>query len=371
MSCDASSYGLGAVLFQRVSPDSPRQPICCASRSLTSAEFNYAQIEKKALAITWACDRFANFLLGLPVFTIETDHKPLIPLLNTKQLHSLPPRVLRFRLRLARFNYLAVHVPGKHMYSANALSRAVSNAFQPPVLPSSLSDLELSTDADACALSVLEVAVPPDRLTHIVTAQEADPVSRSLKTFIVDGWPTSAQQLPANIRPFWPHCHQLTVVYGIICCGPRLFIPASLQEDTLQLLHAAHQSERRCKLLASTSVWWPSISSDITRVVSACQVCRRCRPQPTAPVLSTDTPERVWQMIGTNLFQVGRQSYIVIVDYYSRYIEVVPLSSTTSSSVITALYTVFVGLESLMFFVRTTGLSLPPQSLNGLHLRPV
>ena len=51
--------------------------------SLTSTEQNYAQIEKEALSLTWACERFVNYLLGMD-FEIETDHKPLISLLGKK-----------------------------------------------------------------------------------------------------------------------------------------------------------------------------------------------------------------------------------------------------------------------------------------------
>lgn len=121
VSADASSMGLGAVLLQ-CSQDQKWRPVVFASRSLTETEICYAQIEKEALASTWACEKFSNYLLGMK-FTLETDHKPLVPLLGNKELDQLPPRVLRFRLRLARFNYSIVHVPGKFLYTADALSR--------------------------------------------------------------------------------------------------------------------------------------------------------------------------------------------------------------------------------------------------------
>ena len=90
---------------------------------MTETEQWYAQIEKEALAITWACEKFSEYILGLPI-EIETDHKPLVPLLSSKQLDSLPPRVLRFRLRMDRFSYNIHHVPGKDLHTTDTLSRA-------------------------------------------------------------------------------------------------------------------------------------------------------------------------------------------------------------------------------------------------------
>ena len=98
VSADASSFGLGAVLLQN--SNSRWQPVAFASRVMSDTERRYAQVEKEALAITWACEKFSTYILGKK-FMIETDHKPLVPLLGTKHLDDLPPRVLRFRLRLS------------------------------------------------------------------------------------------------------------------------------------------------------------------------------------------------------------------------------------------------------------------------------
>ena len=83
LSADASSNGLGAVLLQKF--EAEWRPVIFASRSMSETETRYAQIEKEALAITWACDKFSVYILGKQ-FTVETDHKPLVPLLSSKQL---------------------------------------------------------------------------------------------------------------------------------------------------------------------------------------------------------------------------------------------------------------------------------------------
>ena len=94
-----------------------------ASRALSKTEQRYAQIEKEGLAITWACERFQEYVIGLE-FHVETDHKPLVPLFSTKILDELPPRIQRFKMRLMRFKFSISHVPGKSLTTADALSRA-------------------------------------------------------------------------------------------------------------------------------------------------------------------------------------------------------------------------------------------------------
>lgn len=88
ISADASSFGLGAVIRQK-QPSGDWRPIAYQSRAMTPTEQRYSQIEKEGLAVTWACERFSHYLLGA-TFSIQTDHKPLVPLLCTKSLHTLP-----------------------------------------------------------------------------------------------------------------------------------------------------------------------------------------------------------------------------------------------------------------------------------------
>jgi len=102
------------------------KPVAFSSRSLSDTESCYAQIEKEPLAVVWSAEKFSDYVRGKP-FLFETDHKPLVPLLGSKRLDSLPPSVLHFRLRLTRFQYSICHAPGKTLYMADTLSRAPFN----------------------------------------------------------------------------------------------------------------------------------------------------------------------------------------------------------------------------------------------------
>ena len=96
ISSDASKSGLGAVLLQK--HEDKWLPVAYASRAMTTAEKNYAQIEKEMLAITFACERFHQFIYGQSI-QVETDHKPLEAIFK-KSLSDCPIRIQRLMLRL-------------------------------------------------------------------------------------------------------------------------------------------------------------------------------------------------------------------------------------------------------------------------------
>ena len=148
---------------------------------MTSTEQRYAQIEKEALATTWACEKFADYILGKD-FTIETDHKPLVPLLGSRCLHGMPPRIQRFRMRLMRYSYRIVHVPGKDLCTADALSRA-------PLYQSLTKDeKQLNAELNLYVSHVIDCLPTTERrLQEIRLQQDEDEICSKLKEFCGEG----------------------------------------------------------------------------------------------------------------------------------------------------------------------------------------
>ena len=107
------------ILLQKV--NTTWRPVAYASCSMSTAEERYVQIEKEALAITWGCDKFSMYLLGKK-FEIETNHKPLVPLLSSKPLDNFPPWLLRFHLWMMKYNIQF------HMFQTNQTHGSVSAA---------------------------------------------------------------------------------------------------------------------------------------------------------------------------------------------------------------------------------------------------
>ena len=175
------------------------KPIGFALRTLTTAEQRYAQIKKEMLAGVWACEKFRRYLFGLKEFKLLTDHRRLVPLMNTKRIEDAPLRCQRLLMRAMRFNSIVAYVPGKQVVIADALSRKPLVGCE-----SRIDDIELSDDITALFDAVQQNwPVTEDRLTEIRGETSTDPIMKSFTDFIANGWPSHESAVPYSVRDYY------------------------------------------------------------------------------------------------------------------------------------------------------------------------
>ena len=315
---DASLKGLGAALIQQ------GKPVAYASKALTDAETRYANIERELLAVVFGCTRFHTYVYGSK-FTVESDHKPL-EVIQRKSLASTPPRLQRMMLRLQPYDCEIVYKPGREMLIADAMSR---------LNPSAGKQIDLDT-------AIYAVQFTTEKLNDLKVKTRQDPVLNPLMETIVNGWPQDPKQLPKCLRCFYSCKDELSVDDGIIIKGDRIFIPAVLQEETLNKIHNAHQGITKCQLRAKSCVYWTGINKDIEDMVNKCHICQEHqRSQAPEPLMPHDIPPRPWHTVGTDLFHFEGAEFLIIADYYAKFPIVRKLGKTTSMAVITQMQQIF------------------------------
>jgi len=338
VSADSSQYALGAVLLQ-LNCRGDWQPVEYASRKLTEAESRYAMVEKEALAVTWACSKLDFYLVGRE-FEIETDHKPLVAILGEKDLSKLPLRVQRFKLQMMRYSYTIFHTPGKKMYLADSLSRPCDIDGE---------CIKHCSAVECFVQSNVQHLLDDVRERELLQAIKSDVVSQQCLSFIANGWP-SGYKYTGEILKLYNHREEITSWRGMILCHDRLYIPCALRSVYLHRLHDHHQGVEKTRLRAKELIWWPGWSSDIAAFIAECNTCIKNGVIKHQPHQETELPKGPWEEVAVDVFVFTGNLYLVIVDYYTRWIEAPSLTAQTSSVVIGTLKSVFsrLGVPSIL-----------------------
>ncbi|KAK2564108.1 Retrovirus-related Pol polyprotein from transposon 412 [Acropora cervicornis] len=266
--CDASKKGLGAALLQR------GQPIAYTSRALTEIEQRYAQIEKEMLAIVFSLEKFNQYTFGRHV-KIQSDHKPLESILK-KPLACAPKRLQGMMMKLQKYDY--------------------------------------------------EV-----QLREIQQATEDDENLQALKAVILRGWPDDRSQLPEQTTPYFSMRDELSLHDGVIFRGQRIVVPVSLRKDIKQKLRASHLGTESCLRRARETIFWPNMNAELKEMIAACETCRTYETSHhKESLMPHKIPNRPWEQVAVDLFELKKKEYMITVDYYSNFWEIDRLTSTTS-----------------------------------------
>lgn len=325
LSVDASKYGLGAVLLQN------NLPIAYASKALTETEIKYAQIEKEALAIAFGCIKFDQYIFGKRV-TIESDHKPLENIFR-KPIFDCPARLQSIRLKLQRYDIDVKYKPGKELLLADALSRSFRS--------DETLNLEEEINAQVCLLEeTFPISLEKKEVYQSET--ERDEEMCLLKKMIIDGWPKSKKEVPNCIKQYFNFSDELVIINGLIFKNNRLVVPKNLRKEMLDLIHYTHLGIEKCKARAREILFWPQMSKEIEDLISNCDACLKYKKtQSKETLINREVPDGPWQVLGIDIFFFRGSNYLLTIDYFSKYVEVIILRDLSSESVISSLKSQF------------------------------
>jgi transposase InsO family protein len=313
---DASQKGLGSVLIQEGSP------VKFLSKSLTTAEADYSNIERELLAVVFACEKLHTYVFGRSV-TVHTDHKPLESIFQ-KPISLAPPRLQRMLIRLRMYDLHVKYVGAKSVMLADTLSRLVKPGSDKAI-----------PDLDVTIAQIMKIQ--PTRLEMLQAETKSDSSMSQLADFILNGWPERMHDLPEVLQAYWCFRDELAIMDGLIMKGSRIVVPSTMRPDTLTRLHDGHQGLTSTLQRARRTVYWPGLHNDVSATLSKCTECQQHankKPRPPERQISVTRPMEV---IGIDLMEFKGQHAVVTIDYFSGFITVNYINTQTSAAVIKVL----------------------------------
>ncbi|XP_064469776.1 uncharacterized protein K02A2.6-like [Ornithodoros turicata] len=271
----------------------------------------YARLKNlEGLAVVFAVAKFHQYVAGRHV-TILTDHKPLLGILGSHKPipQVLSPRMTRWCLRLAAYDYDLVYRKGPENQNADCMSRLplqgrtdepypladvlLLEGFQNP--PLTMEELRQGTQEDAI-LSVVFKAVQSGDFSRI----QGD-----------------------KFKPFARLASELSIHEHCLVRGTRVVVPPVARQKALELIHAGHRGMVAAKACARSYMWWPRIDSDIENRVRDCNICKESRRlPPRIPSSPFERASRPWQVIHLDCAgPCEGHMLLVIVGAYTKWLE--------------------------------------------------
>lgn len=324
--CDASPVGISAVLMQREA-DGKELPVHYASMALNPTQQNYAQLHREGLAIIYGLKRFYQYLYGRK-FTIVTDAQSIKEMFHPEKATPAvaSARIQRWGVYLTQFIFDIIHRPSSKMCVPDALSR----------LPLSENDIDLEDVEMNINFITNELPILFD---DIVKGQEQDEELSLLKKFLLEGFPFSCTPAMGQYKKVR---YALSIEHNAIFFNDRIVIPYHLRSRVLYFCHKSHNGMVLMKKLARSLVYWPGLDKDIEKWISGCKVCQEVSVVGKKKVVSSWTPSTYpMERIHIDFFFYQGRTCFLVMDTFSKYIEVKIMNKTNADKVIEVLNVFF------------------------------
>ncbi|CAL8087458.1 unnamed protein product [Orchesella dallaii] len=309
---DASDCGVGAVLLQE-NEDNQELPIAFASKALSTSQKNYSAAEKECYAVIFALEKFREYLDGA-TFAIQTDNTAITYLHTMKNTNS---RLMRWCWKLQEWSPSISHIKGWDNMLADYLSRN-------PVSPQS--------DSEEETLPLINAVTLTCDLDKKMLKEEQQKDQ------------TCLQQLVAQPDKF---CDKQGIIYRKLSSTKIVpLIPISLQQRVLKNLHdtahGGHLGTEKTFQKLKSKAYFKNMRKIVEEYVKTCDLCQRNRFDNKKPQgqMGTKPIHEPWHTLYMDFLgpytpsTSNRYSYIlVIVDGFSKYVELHPTKEATSQSI--------------------------------------
>lgn len=266
--CDASKFAIGGCLSV-LRKDGSIKPIAYTSRTLQKAERNFFTYHREMLSIVDNVTIQFPFLLLNRMFYVLTDHRPLVSI-TTTSLDVLEGRVLRWRLKLARFAFRVIYIKGATNAIADTLSRLSEDDFfieeisceQISKAPSYM----VSTRANKKLLEASKELSDPIEIAHKLV-QEANQLE--IEEELNDNFVDENEQRSVETQAMIP------------TIGAKHIKDKKLQTELIKLYHehplAGHIGIKRGIKKLSGKFFWRGMLQQYSDFVRRCEICQRCK----------------------------------------------------------------------------------------------
>ena len=182
----------------------------------------------------------------------------------------------------------------------------------------------------------------PHEMAELRSSMMDEATRQSVIIQTLTGWPNYEKDVPERLKVFFSVQRILSVSNGLLTYTDRIVIPTLLRPDIPEKIHTGREGKPKCLERARVSVWWRGITRDIKHTVGACEHCQVHTPrQQREPLMTTPLPTGPWQRVAVDLCLSQGKDYTLVVYYYSRWIEILHLSITTTAACIAKLKDIF------------------------------
>jgi len=315
---DASDYGISGALSQ-IDENGTERVISFCSKTLGSAQRNYATVEKELFAIVFSLNKFYEYLDGQE-FYIETDNQAL-SYLNTMKNSS--QRLMRWAWKIQEFSPHIKYIKGATNIVADYLSRY-------PVKTEDCDEKE--ADYMYPPVQGKLALVSTVNLDAVKEAQITDPFCMKITAKL----PSPNFQINND------------VVFKIFAETSKTVpvIPASLITETLKQFHdhvvGGHLGVSKTYSKMKSRVYYPGLKKIVTDYIRTCDTCQKVNYSHKKPPgqMSSPSVNAPWTTIHMDLMGPyvkshpgGYKFIFVLIDYFSKWVEIFPSRLATTKNI--------------------------------------